>query len=390
MDSSTPIRVVLWSPSGAGLHYHGPGQAMHRLYRSDGGKRFSTSLVHGYVGQADVDGFNQIFNIGNFSPALHRQLTYLWPSHRWIRRNARHYDVFHGANAYSTTVQAAVWAEQSGLPSFVRVTAYESDLASLSRLSRLLGMARRRRSKVSRLSGVIAISRAIEQELLRYGIPEGKIFYLPNAVDCVRFAPAKSVAEKEDLRRKLGFGTEPIVAFCGGLVRRKRPHLVIEALTHPQLRAAGVRAVFFGAESDPSYYVALQRRAAELGVSESIRFLGHRDDVEQCLRAADLFVLPSRNEGMSNALIEAMASGLTPVVTPVSGTSDVVSHGENGWILRDDGSDLAEAIDFYIADDAIRVRHGAAARNVIESRLSTTLVLERYRTVFNSVLSGAR
>ena len=109
---------------------------------------------------------------------------------------------------------------------------------------------------------------------------------------------------------------------------------------------------------------ALERQVLQAGLQEKVHFLGYRPDPQTFLLQAGVFVLPSRFEGMPNALLEAMAAGLAVVVTDASpGPLEVVVNGVSGLVVpSDEPSALADALDRLAADPGLRERLGAAAR----------------------------
>jgi glycosyltransferase involved in cell wall biosynthesis len=112
----------------------------------------------------------------------------------------------------------------------------------------------------------------------------------------------------------------------------------------------------------------LERQAAALGLHERIAFLGSRDDVPELLPAFDVFVLSSLHEGLPIALIEAMASAVASVATAVGGVPEVITHGEDGYIVPPgDPLALATALDKLLADPAERERVGASGRQRAQS-----------------------
>jgi glycosyltransferase involved in cell wall biosynthesis len=112
---------------------------------------------------------------------------------------------------------------------------------------------------------------------------------------------------------------------------------------------------------------ALEFQAQQAGLKEQVQFLGFRSDPQKFLLQAGVFVLPSRFEGMPNALLEAMAAGLGVVVTDASpGPLEVVVNGVSGLVVpSDDPFALAEALDRLAADPLLRERLGAAARDTL-------------------------
>lgn len=115
---------------------------------------------------------------------------------------------------------------------------------------------------------------------------------------------------------------------------------------------------------------------------------GARDDVAKLMRSFDLFVLPSIAEGISNTILEAMASGLPVVATDVGGNSDLVVDGQTGCIVpKQDVESLANAIKFYIENPDIRRTHGRNGLERIKKEFSLTGMVDRYLKVYNELES---
>lgn len=177
-----------------------------------------------------------------------------------------------------------------------------------------------------------------------------RIRVVVNGVDRERFSPHGSRAgRREDV---------PLLVCVGRLSEQKAQDLAVHAFAMMMDRT--VRLRFVGGEDRPGDRAALQALARSLGVEERIEWLDHTDDVAAHLRAADLLIAPSRWEGMSLVLLEALACGLPVVATSVAGSEAV---GDAGAVVAvDDPVALASAIDELLADtDALR-RAGEAAR----------------------------
>jgi glycosyltransferase involved in cell wall biosynthesis len=114
-----------------------------------------------------------------------------------------------------------------------------------------------------------------------------------------------------------------------------------------------------------------------------VRFLGHRPDVEQILGAADVFVLSSASEGMSNTILEAMACGLPVVATRVGGADEMVVDGETGRLVPPAGPrELAGAVTALMADPVAARAMGAAGRRRAEQEFSLSGMLRRYESLY--------
>ncbi len=136
---------------------------------------------------------------------------------------------------------------------------------------------------------------------------------------------------------------------------------------------------------------SLLAQAAQLGVSDRTHFAGWSDDLPLAFAAIDVFVLPSVTEGMSNALLEAMAAGLPCIGTAVGGNGEVIEHGETGFLVepRDPGA-LAESIAPLIADAGLRARLGAAGRRRVESHFTLPRMIARYEELYLSLIEHGR
>lgn len=131
----------------------------------------------------------------------------------------------------------------------------------------------------------------------------------------------------------------------------------------------------------------LERRTRELGISGSVEFAGYRaqDEVQEHLRAADVFVLPSFAEGVPVSLMEAMAVGLPVVATNVGGVTELVRHGENGLVVAPGDADLlGRALADLAADPARRREFGAAGRRTVGDRFDSATEARRLVSLFRS------
>lgn len=145
----------------------------------------------------------------------------------------------------------------------------------------------------------------------------------------------------------------------------------------------------------------LRRQCLDLLTHAGVRHLawvpGERDDVADILRALDVFVLPSLGEGISNTILEAMATGLPVLATNVGGNVELVQEGETGMLVPPaDHVAMARAMRTYLVNPDVRSRHGRAGRKVVEDRFSIDAMVQGYLTVYDrlldepTVLNGSR
>jgi glycosyltransferase involved in cell wall biosynthesis len=177
-------------------------------------------------------------------------------------------------------------------------------------------------------------------------------------------APAASATRA--LRAELGAEPETLlVAGAGHLARRKGFDLLLDAFVRAAVPGSRLAIVGSGPEED-----ALRARAARLGIADRVCWTGHRADVPEVLAACDLFVLSSRNEGMANVMLEAMAAGTPVVAADVSGVRDALGAGADappaGWIVPpEDPAALAATLAEALAE--LRAGGGEAARRAAEA-----------------------
>jgi glycosyltransferase involved in cell wall biosynthesis len=346
------------------------------------------TLAHGTPGQERYDLFAHQHLISPVSGSIASQAQFIWQGRRWLTEQSHQFDVFYGLQAFDFTVTPAQTAEKLGIPAIVKVVQHKSDLADRTGWRRLLGRAASRRRKVHGLSGIVAISDAIFEELVGYGIPERKIARIPNGVDTDRFHPSSGIEAQRQARAALGWADEPTIIFAGAIIPRKRPHVLVEALS--QLKSAGFTAqlVLAGPVKDEAYAAQIRKLAEDAGIADRLIWTGFVSDLAPLYRAADVFSLLSANEGMPNALLEAMASGLPSIVTPIPGCSDLVRHGEEGALVEPNANAVASALREYLQNPALGRAHGAAARSRATERFGARRVLERHLQLYARVLDG--
>lgn len=211
------------------------------------------------------------------------------------------------------------------------------------------------------------------------GVPAAKVTRIYNGVDISRFSPGDSPWRP----RPLGLDPdEPVVGTVGRLDPVKDQAGLIHAFgrlagDHPRPRLLVV--------GDGPCRRDLEFMAASL-VPGRVTFAGERDDVPALLRSMDVFVLPSLGEGISNTLLEAMATGLPAVATRVGGNPELVEDGVNGTLVpRRDPAALAAAIARYLDDAHLRAVHGKASRERAVERFSLDRMCTAYDALYHEV-----
>lgn len=197
---------------------------------------------------------------------------------------------------------------------------------------------------------IIANSMQVRDYIVRaYGAPAERIEVVYNGVDTERYAPAN------DARSPF-----PVVLAAGRLVAQKNFGLLLEAAARIRRELPAVRFLIAGEGPQRGF---LAERIRALRLDGAVELLGERTDMEELLRQADVFWLPSSWEGLPNVVIEAMASGLPVVATDVGGTRELFTSGREGFLVRPDSvDDFVYFGGALLRDETLRRSMGAAAR----------------------------
>ena len=254
------------------------------------------------------------------------------------------------------------------------------DLAKLRR-NRLLGQLRLLLLRQN-IDAFIAISEEIERELEQTGVGGERRFRIPNGVDTTRFAPLDP-GEKAKLRAKLGLPHGPLALFTGRLVPEKRLDQLVEIWS--QVRSRHPQATLIIAGDGPE----ASRLKAQAG--PGVHMLGLVEDVRPYLQTADLFVLPSAYEGLSNALLEAMAAALPVVATAVGGARDLIRSRENGWLVPPDRpEELKAALLSILSNPQQAALFGRQARQTVIEAYSLETTARKLRELYGRLLEDRR
>jgi glycosyltransferase involved in cell wall biosynthesis len=375
-------RILLWAPFGAGEHYWGPGISAYRLYDQELADEYELYLAHGYSDQKHYSRFKDVFRISTLDKNVASQLTFLIKSYLWIRRNAHRFDVVHCLGIYEMCFRPALWFEKRGVPAFCKITGDTGGLTRHSIVSELLGVSKNRKQNLNKLSGYIAISNEICESLKRLGVKDKLIFRIPNGVNEDLFKPV-DIEEKKRLRLKYGLEDKFTIIFVGGISARKQPMWLVRSF-HDVLQKTGrnLQLVLLGPDRSAGQELrSILTYVKENGLESSVFHFEHSDKPVEFYQLSDVFCLPSKSEGMSNALLEAMACGIPCIVTPISGSVDLISEGENGFFINNI-EDLSERLFSLFQDIELTKKLGKSARRIVSERYSSKSVLSQHFDIF--------
>ena len=297
--------------------------------------------------------------------------------HLWLKR--RSYDVIHVHSATVSAFAVALAGKWFRKPTIMKVMASGgwSDFKRMQKGGEVPGsaaMARRFRG----IDRVVCLNAEAEAECRAFGFAEQQLFRVPNGFPVSEVSTRVSRAQPDPI----------VVTYAGRLDAQKNPRRLIDAIEILS-RSAGALHLRFDILGDGPQRNDIERLVAERSLGEIVRLHGRVDNVPAHLVQTDIFVLPSLSEGISNALLEAMAHGLACVATRIPGNVDLIHHRETGILVEpDDASALAEAIRELSGDAALRERLGSAARRLVEERFDIDVVATKYAELYRELVSA--
>ena len=281
-------------------------------------------------------------------------------------------DVLH-THAWGTLCEGVIAGKLAGVPSIVH-----GEHGTMELRPRNLWVQRRVWGFVDR---VLSVSSQLAERMTREtGFPREMITVIRNGVDLSRFG----AIDRQAARRRLAIAPDQfVVGTVGRLVAVKDQHNLLEAVA--ALRSRGVPCVAVLAGDGP-LHEELTQQATALGILNQVRFLGARNDVPEIMAALDVFALTSRSEGLSNTILEAMASALPVVATNVGGNSELVIAGETGMLIpAESPENTAAALGRLWSDPARRQAMARAARHRAETEFSLAGMIRNYEALYLSV-----
>ena len=254
------------------------------------------------------------------------------------------------------------------------------------------GTSRKYRSLRAFFQPIVSCFIPLSRELERYlsenvGISKKKIDLIRNGVDTDRFKPPTSV-RLSPLTPIFGSSDRIVIGSVGRMEAVKDPLTLARAFQQLVSAMPGrrmeLRLVMIG---DGSLHRSVRDALEEAKLTDIVWLPGSRDDIPDLLQAMDVFVLPSLAEGISNTILEAMASGLPVVATNVGGNPEVVAPEETGFLVpRSNPKLMSRAIGRYVDNAELRRRHGANGRATVVRGFTVDRMVEKYVDVYDRVL----
>jgi glycosyltransferase involved in cell wall biosynthesis len=305
-------------------------------------------------------------------PAAHRELT------DFLRDFGADVLLCHG---YKANLVGRLAARKAGVPVVAVArgwTGQDFRVRCYDRLDRLF---------LHRFDRVVAVSEGMARAVRAAGVPAHKVRVIRNSARADAFRdPDPAVRRRmEKLFPRPG---ERLILSAHRLTPDKGTHVLIEAARQVVTADPGARFAVCG---DGASRPELERQVRDAGLAEVFVFAGFRTDLDEWMPNADLFVLPSFNEGLPNVVLEACACGVPVVATAVFGTPEVLHDGRNGFLVpAGDADALADRIARLLADPERRRAMGAAGRELVRERFTFEAQARAYQELFTELNVGLR
>ena len=296
----------------------------------------------------------------------------------YLIRHRNHYSLIHTFQVGYTSSLSIVTAILLRKPSLLK-------LASSGRGGDIRRAQRTLWGKVflyvaKKASRIIIVSRTVEEELLAEAVDHARLCRISNGVDVHGYHRG---GEKSQARKELGIPDKKTILYTGRLAPEKGVDFLVRSFSRVK-QSLNCQLVIIADGPQKKYIVRVIDRFA---VSDAVLLMPAVDDVASYLKAADLFILPSRFEGLSNALLEAMACSLPIISTRVGGSIDIIKDGMNGLLVDSESDEqLVDAIVRVMSDPQLASSLGENARKSIEAHHDMDSIADKYREVYNSLV----
>jgi L-malate glycosyltransferase len=229
----------------------------------------------------------------------------------------------------------------------------------------------------------VALNTEIANTLMQdWQVPQSRVIRTPNGVELPQACINSPLRRKYRERLNLPIDI-PLIVQVGSLREVKNPALAIQALNTLIKSGSKVKLILLG---DGPLRPDLEHQVSHYGLNEHVAFMGQVTNVIEYLYAANVFLLPSLIEGLSNALLEAMAVGLPCITSDIPGNRQVIQHGVDGLLFESNSAeDLANTVSQVLNDPKFAAQLGHQARTKIEQEYSIDVVVEKYISLYDKL-----
>ena len=317
----------------------------------------------------------------------HREFPLWWNLLKFVFFWRKDFDIIHSHGAYYSNSIIGILAKLLNKKSLVKVSLANNDLKGLGEgfSGRLHGFLLRT------IDRYISISSQITEEMKMLPLDQNKIEEIPNGVDTGRFLPMPP-GEKKKLRKELGLPNGFMLLYVGGISERKNVEWLVRSWAkicpqNPDTFLTIVGPVGQQGKNDRLYNSLVEFVRAN-SLEKQIIFKNSTYYIEQYYQTADIFVFPSKNEGMPNVILEAMACGLPCLVNRVSGTTDLIRNKKTGVFFDADSTEnFYRGFRYLREHPESRAEIGRLARDKIVQEYSMGIIGKRYVDLYAKLLA---
>jgi glycosyltransferase involved in cell wall biosynthesis len=387
MNSLGTIRICAFS------YYFPPHFSGAGLQTLTLAKELSKKGVHYFFVTVDNTGLPRRDNYEGFDihritdgPKKHGELALWWNLYRTLKPLKNQFDIIHASGATYRNSGVGIVGKLLGKKSLTIVSMAHNDLYHIGRTR----IGKVQSFLLDHVDRYVSLSRQITDEIRSLSLDQAKAVEIPQGVNTERFRPANA-HERAQLRGTLTLPERPIALYAGVFDTRKN----VEWLVHTWIKHRRLFAdwclLLVGPtsrdERDKGLREKLRAVVQQEGMERDIHFSDFSPRLQDYYRAADLFILPSQNEGLPNVVLEAMSCGLPCIVTRISGTDDLINHGDSGMLFAvNDQQSFIDGITPLISSQERRKKMGDLATTKIRTRFSSEISAERYLKLYQSML----
>jgi len=383
--------VYLPEFSGAALQGHRLAKELQQLGVSI--QVLTGTHEKGLIGVDEVDGI-LVNRVLRNRASISGSARYWMGIHRFILKQGHRFDLVHN-HGFQPRVNLA--AHRLGLPIVTKITNQTLDDPS--------AVAQRRFGRLqlgifNMTDAVIATSTILEESCRKSGLPAEKIVRIPNGVDTLLFSPL-SKEKKDELRSAMHAADDKIVLLSVGAVEyRKGFDALVRAIYELDKETRDkIRLWIVGPTSNRDNYGTVQpgqeayvdrllRMIKEFGLEDIVLLKGRQQNIHEYMRAADIYIHPSRMEGQPNAILEAMSTGLPVIANLLPGiTDEILQCGRFGYLIdAEDAPKFASALRVLINNEPLRKRIGGQAQDYIHRHYSIKQTAQRHLSLYSSLV----
>lgn len=325
------------------------------------------------------DGYD-IIRIPGYGPGKIKIFTFVLGAIWAMLFKIKAFDILHAHLVYAPAFAAIIAGKILGKKTIVlfRSSGKGSDLATSHKSLRgIFRMALLKRWA----DRFIVLTQDMQDEVISAGYKSDRVIRMYNGVDTDHYAPLQS---KKHLSDELTPKDKTILLYVGRLHPIKNVPLLLKSLQKALIQCPNLFLIIVG---DGEEKETLLNLTAELNLQSSVKFVGFKPDALECLQAADIFVLPSLTEGISNSLLEAMSCGLACIATDVGASREILGDGNCGVLVKsDDVNEFSNAIVRLASDKSAVEKFSELARHRVINQYSLNAVGESYIKLYHEIL----